>query len=178
MKRLLLFLPLAIFILMGAFFLRGLELDPSARESALIGQPLPDFRLPTLENPQRYISKADLQGQVVLLNVWGSWCPSCYQEHPSLLKAAHEYQIPVIGLNYKDEEAAAKVYLQKQGNPYAFNLVEREGERKLAFDLGVYGAPETFIVDAQGVVRYHLAGVLTDAILQQEILPKVRQWQN
>ncbi|WP_114418726.1 DsbE family thiol:disulfide interchange protein [Marinospirillum perlucidum] len=177
MKRFLLFLPLIIFIILGVFLYKGLSLDPAARDSALLGKPLPEFTLPRLDNPELQVTRDDLLGEVFLLNIWGSWCPTCYEEHDDIQRLAAA-GIPVIGLNYKDERDKAFTYLQEQGNPYQLNLFEPEGVRALAFDLGVYGAPETFLVDQEGIVRYHLAGEITPELVNQVILPEVEKWQD
>jgi len=175
-KRFLLFLPLIVFLLVGIFLYKGLSMDPSARESALIGQPLPEFSLPRLTNPNLLVTREDLMGEVFLLNVWGSWCPSCYDEHEEIVRMA-QAGVPIVGLNYKDEPAKAFRYLSQLGNPYTQILVEEDGLRELAFNLGVYGAPETFLIDSEGIVRYHLAGVITPQLVDQVIMPEVQKWQ-
>lgn len=177
MRRFLLFIPLIIFVVVGVFLYKGLSMDPGARDSALLNKPLPDFSLPLLDDESRIITRDELLGEVFLLNVWGSWCPSCYDEHDEILRMA-QMGVPVVGLNYKDERPKAFRYLAQLGNPYAFNLFEPDGVRALAFDLGVYGAPETFLIDRQGIVRYHLAGVITPALVDGKILPEVHKWQN
>ena len=176
MKRFLLFIPLIIFVLVGAFLYKGLSMDHSARESALIGKPMPEFALPRLDDPNRIITREDLLGEVFLLNVWGSWCPSCYDEHEEIVRMA-QAGVPIIGLNYKDERTKAFRYLAQLGNPYALVLFEEDGLRELAFNLGVYGAPETFLIDREGIVRYHLAGVITPQLVDQVIMPEVQKWQ-
>ncbi|MFK7159792.1 DsbE family thiol:disulfide interchange protein [Marinospirillum sp. MEB164] len=176
MKRLVLFIPLVIFMLLGLFLYKGLSMDPAARDSALLNRPLPEFSLPRLDQPDLVMTREDLLGQVFLLNVWGSWCPSCYDEHDEIIRMAN-LGVPVVGLNYKDQRPAAQRYLTQLGNPYTLNLFEPDGVRELAFNLGVYGAPETFLIDAQGYVRYHLAGVITPRLVDEVILPEVRRWQ-
>ncbi|GLR63889.1 DsbE family thiol:disulfide interchange protein [Marinospirillum insulare] len=176
MKRFLLFLPLIIFVLVGAFLYKGLSMDPSARESALLGKPMPEFSLPNLHDPLQQITQENLLGEVFILNVWGSWCPSCYDEHEEIVRMA-QAGIPIVGLNYKDERSKAFRYLSQLGNPYSLVLFEEDGLRELAFNLGVYGAPETFIFDRDGIVRYHLAGVITPQLVDQVIMPEVRKWQ-
>ncbi|ODC04129.1 thiol:disulfide interchange protein [Terasakiispira papahanaumokuakeensis] len=176
MRRLVLFIPLAIFLVLAVFFMRGLSLNPMERASTMIGQPLPEFSLKRLDAPHQVVTRDDLLGQVFLLNVWGSWCPSCYDEHEYIVAAA-KAGVPVIGLNYKDTPEKAHEYLRKMGNPYQMNLQEPEGMRALAFDLGVYGAPETFLVDREGTIRYHLTGVVTETLLNETLLPEVRRWQ-
>jgi len=177
MKRLLLFLPLVIFVGLGVFLYKGLSMDPAARDSALLNKPLPEFTLPRLDNEDLKITRDDLLGEVFLLNVWGSWCPTCYEEHDEIIRLAKE-GVPVVGLNYKDERPNAFRYLAQLGNPYTLNLFEPDGVRALAFDLGVYGAPETFLIDKEGIVRYHLSGEITPQLVDEVILPEVRKWQN
>lgn len=177
MRRFLLFIPFILFVVVGLFLYKGLGMNPAARDSALLNKPLPDFSLPRLDNEALQVTRADLLGEVFLLNVWGSWCPSCYDEHDEILRMA-QLGVPVVGLNYKDERPNAFRYLSQLGNPYVLNLYEPDGVRALAFDLGVYGAPETFLVDKEGLVRYHLAGVITPRLVDEVILPEVRKWQN
>ncbi|SFC16864.1 cytochrome c biogenesis protein CcmG, thiol:disulfide interchange protein DsbE [Marinospirillum celere] len=177
MKRALLFLPLIIFMGLGVFLYKGLGMDPSARESALLNKPLPEFSMPRLDNEELKVTRDDLLGEVFLINVWGSWCPACYEEHDEILRLAKE-GVPVVGLNYKDERPKAFRYLSQLGNPYTVNLYEPDGVRALAFDLGVYGAPETFLIDKEGIVRYHVSGEITARMVDEVILPEVRKWQN
>lgn len=177
MKRALLFIPFVIFAVISVFLYKGLSMDPSARASALLNKPMPEFSLPLLENREQQVSRDDLLGEVFLLNVWGSWCPTCYQEHDQILRIAAS-GVPIIGLNYKDTRPQAFRFLDRHGNPYVMNLFEPDGVRALAFDLGVYGAPETFLIDKQGIVRYHLAGLITPQLVDEVILPEVRRWQN
>lgn len=176
MKRFLLFLPLIAFVLVGVFLYKGLSIDPSARESALLGKPMPEFSLPNLHDPLQQITHENLLGEVFILNVWGSWCPSCYDEHNEIVRMA-QMGVPIVGLNYKDERSKAFRYLAQLGNPYSVVLFEEDGLRELAFNLGVYGAPETFVFDRDGVVRYHLAGVITPKLVDEVIMPEVRKWQ-
>lgn len=159
MRRALLFLPLLLFLLLGVFLWRGLSLDPRALPSALIGQPFPEFSLSALTQPERSLNRSDIIGKPVLVNVWATWCPSCRQEHPELMKMAAEQKIDLIGLNYKDDRQAAQTWLQNLGNPYRFTIFDHRG--MLGLDLGVYGAPETYLVDAKGIVRYRHVGTVT-----------------
>lgn len=159
MPRLLLFIPLALFISLSFFLWKGLSIDPRELPSALIDKPFPEFQVATLLQPERMLSKADFIGKPVLVNVWATWCPSCRQEHEQLLRIAQDNKINIIGLNYKDERAAATNWLRQLGNPYAFNIYDEAG--MLGLDLGVYGAPETYLLDAQGVVRHRHVGVVT-----------------
>ena len=176
MKRALLFLPLVLAAIIGMILFWGLSNDPTKLESARIDDPLPSFMLPSLQDPDKFLSQEDVKGKVSLLNVWATWCPSCRVEHPYLLKIAKEYGVPVIGLNYKDEREAAKAWLVKLDDPYLFNIYDEKG--KLGLDLGVYGAPETYIVDRQGVVRYRHVGVVDDQVWKKILEPRVKQYSN
>ncbi len=169
--RLKLFLPLILFVVLAAFLFRGLSLDPQALPSALIDRPLPEFSLPVL-GQERLIGKGDLIGEAALLNVWATWCVSCRVEHPYLLQIAQE-GVPIYGLNYKDDDAAAARWLADLGDPYRANIADREGS--LGLDLGVYGAPETYLVDAEGVVRYRHVGVVDERVWQTILQPLYRE---
>jgi cytochrome c biogenesis protein CcmG/thiol:disulfide interchange protein DsbE len=164
-SRLKLFLPLILFAMLAITLFRGLGLDPSEMPSALLDRPLPAFSLPGL-GQTRLLSQADLKGQPALLNVWATWCISCRVEHPYLKQLA-ERGIPIFGINYKDDDSAAQRWLDELGNPYIFNIADREGT--LGLDMGVYGAPETYLLDGNGVVRYRHVGVV-DAKVWQTIL--------
>jgi cytochrome c biogenesis protein CcmG/thiol:disulfide interchange protein DsbE len=165
--RLKLFLPLLAFTVLSMFLFRGLWLDPREMPSALVGRPVPAFSLPGL-GEQRQVSEADLAGQVGLLNVWATWCPSCRVEHPYLVHLA-DAGIPVYGLNYKDRDDAAIQWLEELGNPYRFNIADREGT--LGLDLGVYGAPETYLIDAAGVIHYRHVGVVDENVWRSTLEP-------
>lgn len=169
MKRWYLFVPLAIFVALVILFSKGLTLNPTAMPSALIDQPLPEFSLPSLASEQRLLNRNDVIGEVSLVNVWGTWCPSCRHEHPYLMKLAA--QVPIIGINYKDDRADALQWLQKLGNPYAVNVFDKAGT--LGIDLGVFGAPETYVIDQQGMVHYKHVGVVNERIWQQRLKPVV-----
>ncbi|MCB1698243.1 MAG: DsbE family thiol:disulfide interchange protein [Pseudomonadales bacterium] len=170
-SRLKLFLPLILFAIMAVFLFRGLSLDPQAMPSALIDQPLPEFTLPVL-GEDRLLKRDELVGEVALLNVWATWCSSCRVEHPYLLQIAAS-GVPVYGINYKDDDAAAGRWLAELGNPYRANIADREGS--LGLDLGVYGAPETYLVDARGVVRYRHVGVVDERVWQTILQPLYQQ---
>ena len=165
--RLKLFLPLILFTVLALFLFRGLSLDPKEMPSALIDDPFPSFDLPKLGADER-LSAENLAGRVGLLNVWATWCPSCRVEHPYLLQLSAR-GVPIYGLNYKDEDAAAQRWLQQLGDPYRFNIVDREGS--LGLDLGVYGAPETYLIDAQGVIRYRHVGVVDESAWRSTLEP-------
>ncbi|CUB06729.1 MULTISPECIES: DsbE family thiol:disulfide interchange protein [Marinomonas] len=175
MRRVLLFLPLAVVIGLGFFLWRGLYLNPKELPSALIGKPVPQFELPWLEKPGQTLTQEALKGKVSLLNIWATWCPSCRTEHPFLMELAHRRGIPIYGVDYKDEVPAANRWLSDLGNPYVANVVDDKGS--LGLDLGVYGAPETFIIDKRGVIRYRHAGPLNDAIWKRDLLPVFQQLQ-
>ncbi len=166
--RLKLFLPLILFALLAITLFRGLSLDPSAMPSALIDKPLPAFNLPRLGQGEP-LSVADVKGQPALLNVWATWCVSCRVEHPYLKRLA-EQGIPVFGINYKDDDMAAQRWLDELGNPYRFNIADREGT--LGLDMGVYGAPETYLLDANAVVRYRHVGVVDDKVWHSILEPR------
>ncbi len=155
-----LFIPLVLFVVMALFLFRGLSLDPRAMPSALVDHPLPGFTLASL-GEDRQLTRDDVLGQVVLLNVWATWCISCRVEHGYLQYLA-DGGVPIIGVNYKDEDAAALSWLGQLGNPYLFNITDRDGT--LGLDLGVYGAPETYLVDSEGVIRYRHVGVLDERV--------------
>ncbi len=176
MKRALLFLPLFLAAAIGVVLFWGLGNDPTKLESARINDPVPVFSLPSLQDPTKLLSQEDIKGKVSLLNVWATWCPSCRVEHPYLLKIAREHGIPIIGLNYKDDREAAKEWLVKLDNPYLFNIFDKKG--RLGLDLGVYGAPETYIVDSNGIVRYRHVGVIDDRVWKTIIEPRVKQYAN
>ncbi|MBC6906758.1 DsbE family thiol:disulfide interchange protein [Saccharophagus sp. K07] len=168
MKRFKLFIPFAVFAVMAGLLYIGLSLDPNELPSVLIDKPVPEFALPDLDNPEKVITPATMKGKPYLLNVWATWCPSCKYEHPYLLKLA-EMGIPIYGVNYKDESEKARKLLRDTGNPYQANIVDEEGTLIMA--LGVYGAPETFIVDAEGIIRYKLVGVVTEEIWTSTMAP-------
>lgn len=173
MPRLLLFIPLVLFIILAGFLWKGLSIDPRELPSALLDKPFPEFSLAALQPPERILTKQDFMGQPVLVNVWATWCPSCRQEHAQLLTIAQTNSIPVIGLNYKDDRSAAMVWLQQLGNPYQFNIFDEAG--MLGLDLGVYGAPETYLLDAQGIIRYRHVGVITEQVWQ-DLQNMIKGW--
>lgn len=174
MKRFL--LPLAVFAVLSAFLAAALSHDPRRLPSALIGQPAPTFDLPQLQPYGQRLSNADLKGQVWLLNVWASWCVSCRDEHALLVEFARRGVAPLYGLNYKDEPDAAREWISRSGNPYVASIVDGNGQ--VGIDYGVYGVPETFVIDKNGVVRYRHAGPLTAAALDTRIVPLVRRLQS
>ncbi|SIS47164.1 DsbE family thiol:disulfide interchange protein [Neptunomonas antarctica] len=162
MRRFFLFIPLIIFLVIGALFWQGLKLNPTDLPSALIDKPVPDFSLPALQDDARAITQDDLKGEPALLNVWATWCPTCKQEHAQLNKIAREENVVIYGINYKDERAAATEWLRRYRNPYVLNVFDKDGT--LGLDLGVYGAPETYVLDAQGVIRYKHVGAVNEKV--------------
>ena len=166
-------LPLAVFVLMAGLLAYGLSLDPKIVPSPLIGKPAPAFSLAMLDDPSRRLSPADLAGQVWVLNVWASWCVSCRAEHEVITALAGKNLVTVVGLNYKDEPADAREWLQKLGNPYATSVIDQDG--RVGIDWGVYGVPETFVIDAAGMIRYKHIGPVTHESLQQKIMPVIRE---
>jgi cytochrome c biogenesis protein CcmG/thiol:disulfide interchange protein DsbE len=168
-------LPLAIFAVLVGFLFVGLYRDPREVPSPLIGKPAPAFSLADLREPGRKVSTSDFEGQVWLLNVWASWCVSCRVEHPLLVELAKAKAVPIIGLNYKDKDAEGLAWLAQHGDPYTLSVVDADG--RVGIDWGVYGVPETFVVDKAGVIRYKHIGPVTAEALQQTILPLVRKLQ-
>lgn len=174
-KTLRFLLPLALFVALAAILGAGLKLDPREVPSPLIGKPAPDFRLARLDDPQAMLSRSDLLGQVWMLNVWASWCGACRDEHPALLAFAREKRVPVYGLNYKDSRADGLRWLAREGDPYVASLFDADG--RLGIDFGVYGVPETFIIDQQGVVRFKHIGALTADVIRERIAPQLKALQ-
>ena len=172
MKVLRFLLPLALFGVLAVFLGVGLKRDPREVPSPLIGKPAPTFAMATLHNPERMIQKADMQGKVWMLNVWASWCVACREEHPLLVAYAKTKRVPIIGLNYKDTRDAGKRWLQALGNPYDESLFDDAG--RLGLDFGVYGVPETFIIDQQGVIRFKHIGPLNEAVVKDKIEPLLK----
>jgi len=163
--------PLLLFLLLAALLYRGLSLDPKLVPSPLIDKPMPAFTLPRLEDADATISDADLKGQVSLLNIWATWCVSCRAEHEVLLELAATGKARIYGLNYKDNRADAQRWLQQLGNPYITNAFDEDG--RTGIDWGVYGAPETFIMDKHGMIRHKHIGPLSREAIYTEILPLI-----
>jgi cytochrome c biogenesis protein CcmG/thiol:disulfide interchange protein DsbE len=175
MKSLRFILPLLVFVVLLMFLWIGLSLNPREVPSPLIGKPAPAFQLARLDDPARAVSEKDLRGQVWLLNVWASWCVACMEEHPVLVQFSKTGAVPVYGLNYKDQPEAAQAWLAKNGNPYTTSIVDRDG--KVGIDYGVYGVPETFLIDKAGVIRYKRIGPVTPKVLNDQIMPLVKRLQ-
>lgn len=167
MKRLILLLPLAIFLGIALFLYRGLFLDPSELPSALIGKPFPAFSLPAVQGGKT-ITQADLQGKPALVNVWATWCVACRVEHPVLNKLA-AVGVNIHGVNYKDDNAAAQKWLVEFHDPYQLNINDERGS--LGLDLGVYGAPETFFIDKAGIIRHKFVGVIDERVWREQLAP-------
>ena len=168
---LLLSLPLAGFVALLAVLMLGLGKDPRELPSALIDRPLPSFRLATLENPERTVTEEDLKGEIALVNVWATWCGPCQIEHPVLVELA-EAGMPIYGVNQDLERRKALAWLQNLGNPYRVNVIDET--HQLSIDLGVYGLPETYLLDENGVIRYRYAGALDEQVWEEEFLPRIR----
>ncbi|WP_188861746.1 DsbE family thiol:disulfide interchange protein [Marinobacterium nitratireducens] len=165
MRRLILFFPLLVFFGLGIFLWRGLQLDPTELPSALIGKPMPAFQLSSLYDENQTLTENDLRGTPALLNVWATWCPTCKQEHDQLNKIAREEGVTIYGINYKDDRAKANDWLQRYQDPYARNIFDPKGT--LGLDLGVYGAPETYVLDKDGIIRYRHVGEVNEKVWQQ-----------
>jgi cytochrome c biogenesis protein CcmG/thiol:disulfide interchange protein DsbE len=166
-------LPLVIFVLMVGLLGYGLRLDPKKVPSPLIDKPAPEFSLSMLETPSRQLSTKDMSGQVWVLNVWASWCVSCRAEHEVITELANRNLVTVVGLNYKDEPADATRWLEQFGNPYATSVIDRDG--RVGIDWGVYGVPETFVIGADGMIKYKHIGPVTHESLEQTILPMLKE---
>jgi cytochrome c biogenesis protein CcmG/thiol:disulfide interchange protein DsbE len=169
------FVPLAAFAALAVVLGIGLTLKPREVPSPFIGQPAPPFMLPRLDDPVRSLTAAELQGQVWVLNVWASWCAPCREEHPLLVALARQQQVPIYGLNYKDDPRNAQEWLLRLGDPYQASAVDRDG--RASIDYGVYGVPESFVIDRAGVVRFKHIGPLTQEVWQRDLLPLIRQMQ-
>jgi len=171
MKSLRFMAPLLIFVVVGVFLAVGLKLDPREVPSPLIDKPAPQFELPRLLQMDGVVGTADLRGEVWLLNVWASWCSACRVEHPLFNDLAGRKIVRMVGLNYKDAPADARRWLREFGNPYDVIAVDREGAAGI--DWGVYGVPETFVIDREGVIRYKHIGPVDDKVLSDVIVPLI-----
>ncbi len=173
MQRLKLFIPLIVFALVAGLLLTSLGRDTQFIPSTLIDKPMPEFSLGVLSDQGNRYGKEAIIEDVSLLNVWASWCFACRIEHPVLTRVAAEHQVPLYGLNYKDEPADALRWLQQFGNPYVKSFMDIDGT--LGIDLGVYGAPETFVLDRNRVIRYKHVGVIDDKVWRDTLLPIVEE---
>ena len=167
------FLPLGIFAGLVALLAAGLTLNPREVPSPLIGKPAPQFRLPQLHQPGSTFAPEELKGKVWVFNVWASWCAACRDEHPVLADFARSGTTPLYGLNYKDRRDDAIAWLKRYGDPYAASVVDADG--RIGIDYGVYGVPETYVIDKRGVIRYKRIGPVTPAILKDKIVPLITE---
>ena len=166
-------LPLGIFVVLVIFLGIGLNLNPREVPSPLIGKPAPAFDLAQVHHPEQRFTRQDMLGKVWLLNVWSSWCVSCRQEHPLLVELARSNIVPIYGLNYKDKREDAIATLEQMGDPYVLSASDVDG--RVGMDYGVYGVPETYLIDRNGVIRYKVIGPLTPENLKEKVLPMVKE---
>ena len=167
--------PLLGFVALALLLAVGLGLNPRLVPSPLVGKPAPEFSLPRLEDPARRFERADLLGQVSLLNVWATWCAGCRDEHPLLVDLAESGAVPIFGINYKDQYRPALEWLHRYGDPYVTSGYDAEG--LAGIDFGVYGLPETFVIDPDGNIMYKHVGPLDHDIVRDRILPIVREFE-
>ncbi len=165
--------PLGVFVVLIIFLLVGLTLNPREVPSPLIGKPAPAFRLAQLHDTAMTITPEELRGKVWLLNVWASWCATCRQEHPLLVELARQNVVAIVGLNYKDERDKGIAWLQELGDPYLVSAYDRDGN--VGIDWGVYGVPETFVIDKAGIIRHKITGALTPTNIRDEIIPLIKE---
>jgi cytochrome c biogenesis protein CcmG/thiol:disulfide interchange protein DsbE len=168
-------LPLALFLVLVVFLAIGLSRDPHEIPSPLVDKPAPAFALPVLSDPQQSFKLQEMRGKVWLLNAWASWCVACREEHPVLLELSRSGVVPIYGLDYKDERQDALAWLEQFGNPYTQVLSDADG--RVGIDYGVYGVPETFVIDRSGVIRYKQIGPITEEALEKKIIPLVKELQ-
>jgi cytochrome c biogenesis protein CcmG, thiol:disulfide interchange protein DsbE len=168
-------LPAGVFAALVALLGVGLTLNPREVPSPLVGKPAPHFELPQLHDAGATFSQREMLGSVWLLNVWASWCPPCLEEHPYITTLARSGRVPVIGLNYKDKPQAARAWLARHGDPYRVSASDIEG--RIAIDYGVYGVPETYVIDRDGIIRYKRVGPVTPQILEKRIMPLIEELQ-
>lgn len=166
-------IPLGIFVLLLVFLAIGLTRDPHEIPSPLIGKPAPAFTAPVLSKPGESLSAKDMLGKVWLLNTWASWCVACRQEHPLLVEFSKSNPLPIIGLDYKDQEADGMQWLARFGNPYTTSITDRNG--RIGIDFGVYGVPESFLIDKAGVIRYKQIGPFTEEALRDKLVPLIKE---
>jgi len=172
MKKLVFIVPLVLFGVLVFFLGRGLKLDPRELPSPLIDKPAPAFALTRLDDPARTVKRDDMLGRVWLLNVWASWCVACREEHPALLAFSKTKSVPLVGLNYKDTRPEGLAWLQQFGDPYDMSIFDQNG--RVGIDFGVYGVPETFVIDKRGVVRFKHVGPLTPEVIEKRIMPLLK----
>ena len=167
--------PLAIFLALVGFLFKGLFLNPKDIPSPLVGKPAPQFDLPRLDNPEATFSPKEMLAKVCMLSAWTSWCTSCVEEHPVLVELAKTGIVPIVGLDYKDTRPEALQWLEKGGNPYVAVAVDADG--RVGIDYGVYGVPETYVIDKSGLIAYKQTGPLNARNLNETILPLVEKLQ-
>ncbi len=172
MRSVKLIVPLVAFIALAVFLAVGLTKDPREIPSPLIGKSAPAFRIESLQEPAKTFGPEDMKGKVWMLNVWASWCVSCRVEHPVLVEFSRKNAVPIVGLDYKDMREDGLKWLDRFGNPYALSAFDGDG--RVAIDYGVYGAPETFVIDKEGVIRYKQIGPVTPEALEEKILPLLK----
>ena len=172
MNRLLL-LPLLLFVVLVGFLLVGLRRDPHEVPSPLINKSAPDFQLPQLQQASATFSAKEMRGKVWLLNFWGTWCVACREEHPLLVQYAKTGAVPIYGVDYKDERTAALQWLDEFGNPYTLTAFDVDG--RISIDYGVYGAPESYLIDRNGVIRFKQIGPITEDVWRNKILPLAKE---
>jgi len=166
-------IPLAVFVALAGFLAVGLKLDPREVPSPLIGKPAPSFALTRLDDASQTMKRDDMLGKVWMLNVWASWCVACREEHPLLVAYSKSKAVPIIGLNYKDQRADGMGWLQQFGNPYDLSIFDQNG--RVGIDFGVYGVPETFVIDKRGVIRMKHIGPLTPEVIDKRISPLLKE---
>ena len=168
-------IPLGLFIVLVIFLAIGLTRDPHEIPSPLIGKPAPMFTAPKLHEVGQQFSAKDMLGQVWLLNTWASWCVACRQEHPLLVEFVKTNPLPIVGLDYKDKEADGLKWLERYGNPYTHTIVDADA--RIGIDFGVYGVPESFLIDKQGIIRYKQIGPFTEEALREKLVPLIKELQ-
>jgi len=166
-------IPIGLFGVLAVFLFAGLGRDKETLPSPLIGKPAPQFELPRVDDPSQKFSNRELAGKPYVVNIWGSWCVACREEHAALMQIAQRGEMPLVGLNWKDELPLAQRWLQALGNPYVVSAFDPEGN--VGIDFGAYGAPETFLVDAHGIIVYKFVSPMTVEVWEREFLPRVKQ---
>ena len=170
------FIPLVVFSVLVLFLWVGLTLNPREIPSPLIGKPAPTFRLAQLHAADKVIAPEALRGKVWLLNVWASWCVTCLQEHPLLVELSRQNIVPIYGLNYKDQRENGIAWLRQHGNPYVMSAHDLDG--RIGIDYGVYGVPETFVIDKEGIIRHKVIGAITPEVMEEKLIPLIKELNN
>lgn len=166
-------LPLVIFLVVAGFLYKGLNLDPREVPSPLVGKPAPQFSLPRLDNPETVFTPKEMLGKVWMFNVWASWCGACRDEHPLLVELAKAGIVPVYGMDYKDTREDAQQWLDQRGNPYVATAMDIDG--RVGIDYGVYGVPETYVIDKKGIIAYKQIGPVTEEVLRDKLIPLIKR---